>query len=46
MTQTNNTFDSKYAEDWLPIKSINNGMIQTDEGYYVIFVIYDNSQSP
>lgn len=35
MTQTNSTFDSKYAEDWLPIKSINNGMIQTEDGYYV-----------
>lgn len=36
MAQTNNnTFDSKYAEDWLPIKAIANGMIQTDDGYYV-----------
>lgn len=35
MTQTSSTFDSKYAEDWLPVKSINNGMIQTDDGYYV-----------
>ena len=35
MTQTSSTFDSKYAEDWLPIRSINNGMIQTDDGYYV-----------
>ncbi len=26
---------SKYAEDWLPIKGIANGMIQTDKGEYV-----------
>ena len=26
---------SKYAEDWLPIKGIANGMIQTDRGEYV-----------
>ena len=35
MTQTNNTFDSKYSEDWLPVKAIANGMIQTDDGFYV-----------
>ena len=36
MTQTSDQkFDSKYAEDWIPIKSITNGMIQTDDGYYV-----------
>ncbi len=35
MAQTNNTIDSKYTEDWLPIKAIANGMIQTDDGYYV-----------
>lgn len=27
--------DSKYSEDWLPIKAIANGMIQTDDGEYV-----------
>ena len=26
---------SKYSEDWVPIKSIMNGMIQLDNGYYV-----------
>ena len=31
----NTTNSSKYAEDWLPIKSINNGMILTTDGYYV-----------
>lgn len=38
MTKTNDTseqFDSKWAEDWLPINAIANGMIQTSDGYYV-----------
>ncbi len=40
MTQTDqNTMavqqSSKYAEDWVPIKNIMNGMIQLDNGYYV-----------
>ena len=26
---------SKYAEDWVPIKNILNGMIQLENGYYV-----------
>ena len=26
---------SRYTEDWVPIKSIMNGMIQLDNGYYV-----------
>ncbi len=26
---------AKYAEDWVPIKNIMNGMIQLDNGYYV-----------
>ena len=26
---------SKYAEDWLPVKGITNGMIQTDKNEYV-----------
>jgi len=26
---------SKYSEDWVPIKSIMNGMIQLDNGFYV-----------
>mgnify|MGYP004619167907 CR=1 FL=1 len=26
---------SKYTEDWVPIKSIKNGMIQLDNNYYV-----------
>ena len=54
MTQTSNTFDSKYTEDWLPIKAIANGMIQTDDGYYVtgvkispknIFILDEVSQN-
>lgn len=45
---------SKYAEDWLPIKSINNGMILTVDGYYVtgvkvspknIFILDEQSQN-
>ena len=44
----------KYTEDWLPIKSINNGMILTDDGYYVtgvkvtpknIFILDEGSQN-
>ena len=27
---------SKYSEDWVPIKNIMNGMIQLENGYYVI----------
>lgn len=27
--------DPKYSESWLPIKSIINGMIKTDDNYYV-----------
>lgn len=54
MTQTSETFDSKYTEDWLPIKSIANGMIQTDDGYYVtgvkvsprnIFILDEGAQN-
>ncbi len=55
MTQTNNTaIDSKYTEDWLPIRAIANGMIQTDDGYYVtgvkvtprnIFILDEGSQN-
>ena len=26
------TYDSKYTEDWVPIKSIMNGMVQLDNG--------------
>ena len=26
---------SKYSEDWLPIKSISNGMINLDNGWMV-----------
>ena len=36
ISKNNNVnYESKYAEDWLPIKNIANGMIQTDDGYYV-----------
>lgn len=57
MTQMNsNSAPSgvKYAEDWLPIKSINNGMILTEGGYYVtgvkvnpknIFILDEQSQN-
>ena len=31
----NSEASSKYAEDWLPIKGITNGMIQTDKNEYV-----------
>ena len=27
--------DSKYSEDWVPVKNIMNGMIQLDNGQYV-----------
>ena len=27
--------DSKFTEDWVPVKSIMNGMIQLDNGHYV-----------
>lgn len=33
MAKKNNI--SKYAEDWVPIKQIMNGMIQLDSGEYV-----------
>ena len=26
---------SKFSEDWLPVKQISNGMIQTDSGEFV-----------
>lgn len=29
------TIDARYAESWLPVKAIVNGMIQTDDKYYV-----------
>ena len=57
MTQMNsNSAPSgvKYAEAWLPIKSINNGMILTEDGYYVtgakvspknIFILDEQSQN-
>lgn len=54
MTQNNTSVDSKYAEDWLPIRAIANGMIQTDEGYYVtgvkitpknIFILDDGARN-
>lgn len=56
MTQTTNSASSgsKYAEDWLPIKQIANGMIKTDDNYYVtgvkvlprnIFILDEGTQS-
>jgi len=33
VAKNNNT--SKYTEDWVPIKTIKNGMIQLDNDYYV-----------
>ena len=58
MNQTENnineeSYGSKYAEDWLPIKDIANGMIYTDDKYYVsgvkisprnIFILDQGSQ--
>ena len=35
MKNDNAASTSKYAEDWLPVKGIANGMIQTDKGEYV-----------
>jgi len=34
-TTTTSSSSSKYTEDWVPIKSIMNGMIQLENGYYV-----------
>lgn len=34
MAETTNS-GVRYAEDWLPLKGISNGMLQTDDGYYV-----------
>ena len=31
----NNSNTSKYTEDWVPIKTIKNGMIKLDNDYYV-----------
>ena len=33
MEKKNN--ESKYTEDWVPIKTIKNGMIQLENNYYV-----------
>ena len=35
MAKKNNNTSSKYTEDWVPIKTIKNGMIQLDNGYLV-----------
>ena len=35
MNNENKETSSRYAEDWLPIKAIANGMIQTDKNEYV-----------
>ena len=37
MTKNNTSeeFDSKWAEDWLPVNAIANGMIQTSDNYFV-----------
>lgn len=54
MTQTTTNSGSRYAEDWLPIKQIANGMIKTDDNYYVtgvkvlprnIFILDEGTQS-
>ena len=53
-TQKINTKAQKYAENWLPIKSIMNGAIQVDGGFNVtgvkiqpknIFIMDSQSQS-
>ena len=45
--------NSKYSNDWLPVKQIMNGMIQLENGYYVtgvkimprnIFIMDNSSQ--
>lgn len=50
----NENVGSKYTESWLPIKSIMNGMIQTEDGYYVtgvkvapknIFILEENQEN-
>ena len=33
MAKTN--LSKPYSEEWLPVKQILNGMIQTDDGYFV-----------
>lgn len=54
MAQKNNSLATKYAEDWLPVKSIINGAIQLENGLNVtgvkvlpknIFILDDNSQN-
>jgi len=56
MTQVklNSNADSKYSENWLPVKQILNGMIQLDNGQYVtgvkvepknIFIMDQGSQN-
>ena len=35
VSQGSSNVGSKYTEDWVPVKSIMNGMIQLDNGYYV-----------
>ena len=51
---TSQTYDSKYTEDWLPVRAISNGMIQTDDKYYVtgvkiipknIFILDEGTQN-
>jgi hypothetical protein len=32
---TNKTIGKQYSEDWLPVKQIMNGIITTDDGYFV-----------
>lgn len=34
-TMKNSKPSSKFSEDWLPVKQISNGMIQTDSGEFV-----------
>jgi hypothetical protein len=49
-----NSSNSKYTEDWIPIRNINNGMIQINSGEYVtgvkiyprnIFILDEESQN-
>ena len=35
MLQVKNKFTAQFSDDWLPVKQIANGIITTDDGYFV-----------
>ena len=54
MTKTMNSEGMNFTDEWLPIKAIVNGMMQTDDGYFVsgvkvvpknIFILDEGSQN-